>query len=127
MVKNQFLRVYAGWDFRNRKNGYYNPNNGDNIYGNKNTKNNRQVFCVGVQYLLPLFILADLREDNTGLIRLQIGREDIPITKRLRLTYLVNTDLEYMIGARYILTKYITLSTHYDGDMKWGAGIAIIY
>ncbi len=125
--KNQFLRVYVGWDLRYRKNGYYNPNNGDNIYGNKNTKNNRQVFCAGVQYLLPLFILADLRVDNTGLIRLQLGREDIPITKRLRLTSLVNTDLEYMIGARYILTKYIALSSHYDGDMKWGGGIAIIY
>ncbi len=125
--KNQFFKPYVGWDIRYRKNGYYNPNGGDNIFGIKNTKNNRQVACIGFQYTLPFFIVADVRIDHTGRFRLQLGREDIPITKRLRVTALVNSDLEYLISARYILTKYFSVSTHYDSDMQFGAGITIVY
>jgi hypothetical protein len=40
---------------------------------------------------------------------------------------MINTDKEYMAGFRYIVTKYISLSTHYDSDMGLGAGITIIY
>ena len=123
----QFLRAYVGWDFRYRKDGFYNPNNGDNIFGNKNTKNNRQVGCIGLQYMLPFFILADLRFDNTGKVRFQIGRDDIPITKRLRLTTLFNSDLEFTVRTRYILTKYFSLSGHYESDMGLGVGVAITY
>ena len=125
--RNQFLKAYIGWDLRYRKNGYYNPNGGDNIFGIKNTKNNRQVACIGVQYTLPFFIVTDFRLDNTGRFRFQIGREDIPITKRLRMTALVNTDLEYMVSARYILTKYFSISAHYDSDMGIGTGMTIVY
>lgn len=38
-----------------------------------------------------------------------------------------NTDLEYAVGARYILTKYISLSAHYDSDMGPGIGVAVTY
>ena len=74
-----------------------------------------------------MFITADLRLDHTGKVRFQLMREDIPITKRLRVDAMVNSDIEYMVGVRYILTKYISLATHYDSDMKFGAGIAITY
>ena len=40
---------------------------------------------------------------------------------------MVNTDKEYMVGFRYITTKWLALSTHYDSDMGYGAGITIIY
>jgi hypothetical protein len=40
---------------------------------------------------------------------------------------MINSDKEFMFGARYILTKYLSLSTHYDSDMKFGAGITILY
>jgi FtsP/CotA-like multicopper oxidase with cupredoxin domain len=125
--RNQFFKPYIGWDVRYRKNGYYNPNGGDNAFGLTNTKNNRQVACIGFQYTLPFFIIADARLDHTGRFRFQLSREDIPITKRLRLTGLINSDLEYLIRARYILTKYFSISTHYDSDMKLGAGITIVY
>lgn len=111
----QFLFPYVGWDYRHRKNG------------KENTKDDRQVFCAGIQYTLPMLLIADLRVDHTGNFRFQVGREDIPVTSRLRLGGMVNSDLEYMIGARYILTKYISLSTHYDSDMKWGGGFTITY
>ncbi len=125
--RNQFLRAYIGWDFRYRKNGYYNPNDGQNIFGISNTKNDRQVACFGIQYLLPFHILSDFRVDNIGRFRIQLSREDIAITNRLRLGGMINSDLEYMVGARYILTKYFSLSTHYDSDMRYGAGITFNY
>ncbi len=125
--KNQFLRAYVGWDYRYRINPYYNPNNGDNIFGTTNTKNNRQVICLGLQYLLPFHILSDLRVDNSGLIRVQLSREDIPISPRIRLDLMINTDLEYKIALRYVVTKYFSISTHYDSDMRYGAGFTITY
>ena len=125
--RNQFLRAYIGWDYRYRKDGLYNPNNGDNIFGETNTKNDRQVICAGIQYVLPLHVVSEFRVDNTGLVRFQMRREDFPLTKRMRLNAMVNSDLEYTIGARYIFTKYISLSTHYDSDMKWGGGLTITY
>jgi hypothetical protein len=70
---------------------------------------------------------ADARIDTDGRIRLQLGREDIPISSRLRMNLLVNSDKEYMAGFRYIATKYLSLSTHYDSDMSWGAGITFTY
>ncbi|WP_205942737.1 hypothetical protein [Pedobacter psychroterrae] len=38
-----------------------------------------------------------------------------------------NTDKEYMAGLRYIMTKYFSLSTHYDSDMGYGGGINLTY
>ena len=40
---------------------------------------------------------------------------------------MANTDKEYMAGFRYIITKYFGLSTHYDSDMGFGAGITVNY
>jgi len=54
-------------------------------------------------------------------------REDVPVTSRLRFNFMVNTDREYMVGFRYIFTKYFGLSTHYDSDMGFGAGVTFSY
>jgi FtsP/CotA-like multicopper oxidase with cupredoxin domain len=113
--KQQYLIAYVGADFRYR------------INGKENTKDNRQVACIGLQYVLPLFLVADFRLDHTGRVRFQVNREDIPLTSRVRLAGMINSDKEFMFGARYILTKYLSLSTHYDSDMKFGAGITILY
>lgn len=121
--RNQFVYLYTGWDFRYRDSDEIETN----IFGQSNTKDRRAVACFGIQYTLPWFITADIRIDHTGNIRFQIGRDDIPITPRLRLWGLVNSDLEYSVGARYILTKYISASTHYDSDMGFGAGLTFTY
>ena len=117
--KMQFLMPYVGWDIR------YRMVNGE--AGKPNTKDNRQVFCAGIEYMLPLLIRADARVDSKGKFRLQLVREDVPVTSRLRFNFMLNTDKEYMAGFRYILTKSIALSTHYDSDMGFGAGIALNY
>ncbi len=81
----------------------------------------------GVAYTLPMLFIADARVDGNGKFRFQLSREDIPVGKRLRFNMMLNTDKEYTAGLRYILTKYFSLSTHYDSDMGFGGGITITY
>eukprot|EP01132_Coremiostelium_polycephalum_P014231 gene14231-17299_t len=80
-----------------------------------------------VQYTLPMLVVADASVDHKGNVRFQLMREDVPISKRLRFQFMVNTDKEYMAGFRYIVTKYFGLSTHYDSDMGYGAGLTLNY
>jgi hypothetical protein len=121
--QNQFLMLYVGWDYRYRK--ITEPEK--NVFGQGDTKDSRKVFCAGVEYLLPMLIIADARMDTKGKFRFQLSREDLPVTSRLRFNFMVNTDKEYMAGFRYIITKYFSLSTHYESDMRFGAGITFSY
>ena len=120
---NQFLLLYTGWDYR------YGGHSGnkETLLGQENTKNQRGVICLGVQYTFPWFLEADFRVDHTGKFRISLGRHDIPVTDRLRLWGSINTDSEYSTGARYIITKYFSLSSHYNSDMGIGAGLTITY
>jgi FtsP/CotA-like multicopper oxidase with cupredoxin domain len=119
----QYWFPYIGWDVRYRTGTITEKT----IFGQDNSKNNRKVFCAGVEYLLPMLVTADARFDMEGKVRLQLSREDLPVTSRLRLNFMVNTDREYMAGLRYIITKYTSLSTHYDSDMGFGAGLTFTY
>lgn len=113
--KMQYLYPFIGWDYRYRKDGI------------RDTKDNRSVFFLGVQYTLPMLFVADARLDMKGKLRFRLGREDIPVSSRLRLGLMVNSDKEYMAGFRYIVTKNFGISTHYDSDMGYGAGISLNY
>jgi FtsP/CotA-like multicopper oxidase with cupredoxin domain len=119
----QFWFPYIGWDFQYHAGGVTEKT----TFGQENTSNHRNVAVAGVQYLLPMLIIGDARVDNTGNVRLQLSRQDIAFTNRLRFGFMVNTDKEYMLGLRYVITKYVSLSTQYDSDLKFGAGITIIY
>lgn len=121
--KMQWLFPYIGWDVRYRK--MHEPEK--NLFGQENTKDFRQVFHVGLEYTLPMLIVADASVDTDGRLRFQLMRDDVPVTKRLRFSFMVNTDKEYMAGFRYIVTKNFAFSTHYDSDMGLGAGITLSY
>jgi hypothetical protein len=54
-------------------------------------------------------------------------REDIPVARKLRAAFMINTDKEYMAGLSYILSRYFSIRTHYDSDMGFGAGITFSY
>lgn len=132
--KMQWLFPYIGWDFRKRTVDPMDRNifgqslaPGNNLFGQSNSKNFRQVFHIGIQYTLPMLVIADASVDHKGNVRFQLLREDIPVSKRLRMNFMVNTDREYMAGLRYVLTKYFSLSTHYDSDMGYGGGITLTY
>lgn len=121
--KNQYLSVYTGFDFR-----YHNSlEREENLFGQASTQNQRAVACIGLIYQLPWLINADVRLDHEGKARLQFVRKDIPVTDRVRLWGSWNTDFEYSVGSRYILTKYWSLSAHYDSDMGMGGGIVLTY
>ena len=121
--KMQWLFPYIGWDVRYRK--MDGPEK--NLFGQQNTKNFRQVFHAGVEYTLPMLVVADASIDTEGKLRFQLMREDIPVTRRLRFNFMVNTDKEYMAGLRYVVTKNFAFSTHYDSDMGLGGGVTLSY
>lgn len=136
----QWWRPFIGYDYHYKKTG---PNGEEikkgimgsnifgsdtyNMFGQRSNKNNRSTMTAGIQYLLPMNILSEFRADLYGKLRFQLIREDIPVSPRLRANFMVNTDKEYALGMRYIVTKYFNLSTHYDSDMGLGAGITITY
>lgn len=121
--KMQWWFPYIGWDFRYRR--LDKPEK--NLFGQTNTKNYRSAFHVGVEYTLPMLVVADASIDTDGRLRFQLNREDIALGKRLRFNFMANTDKEYMAGFRYIVTKNFSFSTHYDSDMGVGAGITLNY
>lgn len=125
--RNQWLMPYVGFDWRSRKYDHPDGKEDRNLFGQINTRNERAVICAGIEYILPMLLRANARIDMEGKLRLQLAREDMPLTKRLRLSFNVNSDKEYMAGFRYILTKYFSLSTHYDSDMGWGGGFQMNY
>lgn len=98
-----------------------------NLFGQTNYKDNRSAVSLGFMYTLPLLVNFQAEVYHDGIVRLGLMREDIPLTKRLRAGFMVNTDFEYMGDLRYILTKNIGVRTHYDSDMGFGVGVSIAY
>jgi hypothetical protein len=64
---------------------------------------------------------------KNALVDSDASRDDLAISKRLRLWEKVNSDIEYNIDARYILSKYLSASTHYDSDMGYGIELTFTY
>ncbi|MGJ8661746.1 MAG: multicopper oxidase domain-containing protein, partial [Bacteroidota bacterium] len=123
--KNQFLMPFVGFDWRYRKFGIDEQER--NLFGQTNTKDSRSLFSVGFNYTLPMLIVFQVEVFHDGSTRMQLLRNDIPISKRMRMAFMVNTDKEYMAGLKYILNKNIAISTHYDSDMGFGAGMTLTY
>lgn len=121
----QWLMPFIGFDWRYRRMGE--DEQEKNIFGQKNTKDNRAVASLGIQYTLPMLLQARAEVYHDGNVRFQLMREDIPVSKRLRASFMINTDKEYMGGLRFIATKNIALGAHYDSDMGFGAGLALSY
>jgi FtsP/CotA-like multicopper oxidase with cupredoxin domain len=126
----QWWYPYIGYDYHYKMEG--GPENifGDEDktwFGQTSNKNNRNAFVAGIAYTLPMLVTADARIDADGKFRFQLSREDVPVSPRLRFNWMINSDKEYAAGFRYILTKYISLSSHYDSDMGLGAGLTITY
>jgi hypothetical protein len=122
--KMQWLFPFIGYDYH--YNGVRNERE-KNLFGQFSNQMNRSALVIGFQYTLPMLLQAEARLDSKGKLRFQLKRDDIPITSRLRVNIMGNTDREYMAGLRYSLTRYFSLSTHYDSDMGYGAGITITY
>jgi FtsP/CotA-like multicopper oxidase with cupredoxin domain len=123
--KMQWLMPFVGFDWRYRRLDI--DRKETNLFGQTNTKDKRAVFSIGLNYTLPMLIIAQAEVFTDGNLRFQLERKDIPISKRLRMNLMWNTDKEYMAGFRYIINRNVGLSTHYDSDMGFGAGFTLNY
>lgn len=123
--KMQWLMPFIGFDWRYRKMGI--DEQEENLFGQSNTKDNRTQFSLGVAYTLPMLLILETEVFHDGNVRVQLMREDIPVTKRARMALMINSDKEYMVGLRYILAKNIGLRAHYDSDMGFGVGMNLNY
>ena len=123
--KMQWLMPFIGFDWRYRKFGM--DEQETNLFGQSNSKDQRSLFTMGVNYTLPLLLVGQAEIYQDGNIRFQLMREDMPITKRLRMSFMFNTDKEYMASFRYIVNKNMGITSHYDSDMGFGAGITFSY
>ena len=121
--RNQWLMPFIGFDWRYRK--HETPER--NLFGQTNTKDNRTQFSLGVAYTLPMLVILQTEVYHDGNVRVQLRREDIPLSKRFRAAFMVNTDREYMFGLNYIASKNLGFRTHYDSDMGFGVGLTFNY
>lgn len=122
--KNQWFMPFIGFDWR------YRNQNGEvekNLFGQTNTKDQRAVLSLGAKYTLPMLVEFQGEVFMDGNVKFQLMREDIPISPRLRWAFMVNTDREYMTGFKYITTRNLGISTHYDSDMGIGFGVTLNY
>ncbi len=123
--KMQWFMPFIGFDFRYRKLGM--DFQEKNIFGQIDTKDTRKAFSIGFVQTLPMLVKFQTEIFTDGTLLLGLMREDIPVSKRLRMSFMINSDKEYMAGFRYILGKNIGLSTHYDSDMGFGFGLTLNY
>ena len=109
----QFLNAYAGVKFERDKHGQH--------------WENRFKGILGAEYTLPMFVKADVRVDTKGKFRFQVKREDLALSPRLRFDGYWNTDKEYQVGLRYILTKRWQVGGNYFNHYGFGAGLVFNY
>lgn len=123
----QWFMPFIGYDYRYRnQNGEINFQK-QNLFGQSDTKDSRTAVSVGFEYTLPMLVKMEAEYFTNGTFLIQFRREDIPISKRIRMHLAVNTDKEYMMGLQYIATKNFAIRAHYDSDMGFGAGIVFRY
>jgi len=113
--RQQFLIAYGGFEFERTKR--HNTGNYENEF----------VGTAGLQYTLPMFVKVDVRVDTRGKLRLQLKREDLALTRRIRFDGYWNTDKESEIGLRYIMSKRWQLTGSYYNHYGFGAGITYKY
>lgn len=121
--KMQWLMPFVGFDWRYRRSDRAERN----LFGQANTKDSRTAVSIGVMYTLPMLVNLQAEVYHDGIARLSLAREDIPVSKRFRAGFMVNTDKEYMGELRYILTRHLGMRTHYDSDMGFGLGLWLRY
>jgi len=121
----QWWMPFVGFDARYRK--LHKGEIEKNIFGQIDSKNKRAQFSAGLEYTMPMLIKTQFEWYLDNTIRIQLKREDISLSRRLRLNYMVNTDKEYMVGLKCIFNRSLALTCHYDSDMGLGLGMNLNY
>ncbi len=101
---NRLFQAYAGGDFSDEE--------------------SRGV--LGVRYLLPFYLESDLRVNDEGHLRLELGSH-IQVFPRLFFQWFANTDGQRRYGLEYLVTKGFSAVANYDSDYGAGLGIKILF
>ncbi len=99
---SRFLSIYVGGDF----------------------DEDEDLGVIGMRYILPLYLESELRVDNNGDLRLQVGSE-IQLMDRLFFEWYVNTDEEWQYGLEWVISKQISLVATHDSDYDAGVGLQL--
>ena len=115
----RFLRPYAGVVYSNKDEymKYFEDRD-------KPTPNQDVRALLGVRYLLPFFINADLRIDSRAHVRFELSGETW-LFPHIWLTYIANTDKEYEVNLEYMLGEQISVTGGYSSDYHWGGGLMV--
>ena len=75
----QWFMPFIGFDWRYRRLGI--DQHEKNLFGQRNEKDTRRQFSLGFIYTLPMLVNFQAEVYHDGIVRLQLMREDIPISK----------------------------------------------
>ncbi|PHR57427.1 MAG: copper oxidase [Robiginitomaculum sp.] len=81
---------------------------------------------LGVQYVLPLLIDADLQLASDGHVELEIG-SSLQLTSRLAFEWDASTDEEYRAGLNYTINNHFSLAAGWDSDQGYGGGVKLSF
>ena len=102
---SRWLDVYAGGTFEADEDG-----------------SRENVGMIGVRYILPMLITADLRLETNGDVHFGLSSE-LQLQKRLKFDWEWNTDKEYEIGLEYELSKTLLIRASFGSEYEAGAGL----
>ncbi|MBF9252171.1 multicopper oxidase domain-containing protein [Pontibacter sp. 172403-2] len=113
-----YFRVYAGGRFESHMGRQATKDSDVQEFGRSDN-----VGVVGVRYLLPLFVNADLSIDHTGQARLSLDGVWW-LFPRTELFYYGDTEKEFMVGLEQILSRDFSLTGSYHSDYGIGGGLS---
>ncbi len=106
---------------------YFNPNLsalGGLRFTNEDNAEDRAF--LGVEYRLPYLIESSLQIDSEGDLRATLGKR-LQLTNRIstfaELQYDTGSAWEWSVGADYLLTKSLSLTTQYHSEYGFGGGL----
>ena len=79
---------------------------------------------LGVRYVLPFFIEADLRINSQKKIQLEF-ESGVQLMERVKLEWKANIDKEYRVKLSYEWNKNFLITAVYDSEFKHGAGLRL--
>ncbi|MHA6727014.1 multicopper oxidase domain-containing protein [Chryseobacterium sp. A301] len=122
---NQWFMPFIAYNYHKRN--HENSLDKKTLFGQKLSEAKTSTVSAGFVYKLPFLLELQTEVFSDGMVRVQLSREDIPLTPRLRANFMVNTDKEYRAGLKYIVTRHLGISTNYDSHLHWGAGFTFTY
>ncbi|MBZ4187538.1 multicopper oxidase domain-containing protein [Niabella beijingensis] len=119
----QWFRPFVGIEWRYKKDSHEERN----MFGQSFSHDGKMRYTVGFAYTLPWLVVVQSQVDNRGIVRVELSREDIPLTRRLRGSFSFDTQREYMGGLRYIINRNLSVSANYNTEYGLGGGLVLTY